>query len=370
VNDLGTVITIGVDRTEAGKLSVTLAVALPGAASGGKGQQQGAVRRSRVILHREAATISEAIRLAELTSSRRLAMDHSQILMLGERFARGGVDTLLDFLLRSPQVRLSTRIILVRGATPFEVLEIDPLMRSTQAEALRELEASRAGLQMNLKDFLIALTMPHQSPIMPTLNLRPHLTSENGVPGQEVEMSGAAVFSGDRLSLVIDEMETRVANWLLTDARDALVTAPCPGGKPGLISVRINRAKRAIEPVWAGGRLSFRVRLQGDARITDLQCDLVLDSPAGLAELDDAVSEELEKRTAELITRLQEAQVDPFGFGEQVRAKLPAVWQRVGGKQWLAVWASIPVHVDARFRIVHLNMTNQPPVPDRTRISK
>lgn len=364
INDLGPVISLGIDRTDDGQLDVTLAIGQPGASPGGK-VQKGPSRLSRVILRRQGDTIADALRLAELSSPRRIALDHSQIILFGERFAHEGVDALLDFLLRSPEVRLSARVLMVQGATPTELMVQEPLMRSTQSEALRELESARAGYMASLKEFFIARSTAHISPIISTVRLIPHSSSEAGGVENEVELSGAAIFRDDRVVLTLDESEVRAGVWLKKNPKDAAITAPCPGGKPGKFSVQVTRAKREIEPAVTGGKLSFRVDLTVSVKVVDIQCHEPLTDPKQLVKLADVVGADLTGRISETVRKLQEHKVDPWGFGELVRAKHPALWREVGGERWFETWAEVPVRVTAKLDVVHLNLSNQPPILEK-----
>lgn len=362
VNDLGAVTTLGIDQLENGKMEVIMGIPLPaGAPTGGKGQASTA-RRGRVILRREGATIGEAIRMAELASPRRIGLDHSQIVLFGERFARNGVNSLLDYLLRSPQVRLSARVLLVEGATPAELMETEPLMRPTHAESLRELLSTRAGLTMTLKEFFIARSTNYTSPIIPIIRVEPHPTSEEGVGANELELAGAAVFKGDRAAVFLDQSSVRAAVWLIAEARDAIITAPCPAGGPGMVSAKVARAGRSIKPVWDGRRLSFDVTLSGEVSLTDLQCHLNLVDPEALVSIQTALKKDLTGRIAGALRDLQANEVDPYGFGELVRAQFPALWRQVGEERWLKTWATVPIRVHPDVTVVHLNMTSAPPI--------
>jgi spore germination protein KC len=329
VNDLGMVVSLGVDRVEANLLEVTLSIALPCAASSGKAQPA-TTRRPRIIVKRRGRTIAEAIRLVELSSPRRIRLDHANVVLLGERFGREGIDHLIDFLMRSPQMRLSGRIVMVEGVTPGELLEQEPIMRTTQAEALRELENGRAGIMMKLKDFFIARAHAHIAPILSVARLRPHATNESGAPSFEMELAGAVVFKADRVAFHLDAEEARAVNWLLTSARNAVVTSPCPGGGPGHVSAEIAETHRKIIPSWDGRRFAFRVELGGHLSLTDLQCHMAISGPEQVQALQDVLQKQLKTRMTNVIRKTQENRADPFAFGEIIRAKYPELWAQKG----------------------------------------
>ncbi|HWH69343.1 MAG TPA: Ger(x)C family spore germination C-terminal domain-containing protein, partial [Candidatus Sulfotelmatobacter sp.] len=140
-----------------------------------------------------------------------------------------------------------------------------------------------------------------------------------------------------------------------------VVSAPCPDEPERKIAVRITRAERRIRPIWDGRQLSFQVQLEAHARVLEMQCHIVIETPDQLDVVEDSVRKELTTKVIRLVHRLQAAEADPFGFGERVRAKLPAVWQQAGNERWFKTWAKTPVHVESIIGLVHLNMSTEPP---------
>jgi spore germination protein KC len=294
-----------------------------------------------------------------------LALDHAQIIILGERFAYHGIDSLLDYLFRSPESRLSTRVMMIEGATPYEVLASIPLLRSTQAESLRELESTRAGLMVTLKDLFVARSQPHIAPMISLIRTRPHVGTEDATVTREVELAGAAVFHKDQAAVLLHGQELLAAIWFRTDVRNTAVTVPCPNQEEGHFSVRVLRGSHRIVPVYDGRQLSFRVDLSGQVSIIDLQCPVALTSPAMLQALAVPIQQNLVRSVAQTLKRLQAAQVDPFGFGEQVRIHLPGLWRQVGAERWPETWSDVPVKVNANLTVTHQNMSIEPPAVPR-----
>lgn len=358
VNDLGVVVGMGVDLTGGGLLEVTLVIAQSGAA--GRGEVTG-FTRPRIVLQRQGHTITEAIRLAELASPRRLDLHHSRVVVLGERLAARGTDGLLDFLLRSPQIRLTSHIMLLRGAEVGDLFALDPLMEQLQSEALGQMGVNRAGLMIRLKDFFIARATGYTAPLLPVVVLHPHPTREQGAPPLETELSGAAIFAADRVARYLDKSQIRGAMWLRQTVQGAVITVPCPNSGDYHISARIERAERRIIPYMRGQKLSFHVQLTGEMHISDVQCLMDLVDTRTLARVQEALSADVRERVAETIRLSQAIPADPFGFGEHVRALLPAVWRRVGGDRWPQTWARTPVEVFADITLVNVQMSRMPP---------
>jgi spore germination protein KC len=359
INDMAPVVTLGFDRVDQG-FEVTAAIAQPAASAGHKGAP-GAEGRPKVVLQRRGTTITEALQTMQKAASRRLTLHHSQVIVLGERLAKAGVDPLLDFLLRSPELRLHARVFMLRGAPVADLLTSQPLMENIQSEALREMDDKQTGLAITLKDVAMARAAPYTSVLLPVLELQPHPENVPGAPTNEVVLTGAALFSAQRLATYLDPGETGGTMWLLGSARQAVVTIPCPGAPDQALSAQVVHADRAISPQWDGRRLSFRVVLTGDLYMADVQCPVDLSDPATVARIEAAMRQNVAERVAGVLRKAQAVPADAFGFGERVRARWPALWHQVGDQRWLATWAKTPVQIEPRIKVTHMQTTTFPP---------
>lgn len=361
LNDTGVVVGMGLDRTEEGRLVVVLVVAAPS----GVGQQQShdsrQTNKHKVLLRREGRTITEALRLAELSSSRKLITHHVQVVLLGEHLVENGIDTVLDWLFRSTEIRLYSHPFVVRGTSVDTVLASEPLMETLQSQALREMASMRVGLEVSLKEVFVARATTYRSPIIPIVEMRSHPTPEQGVPPLEPELAGAAVIVAERLALYMDKADTRAILWLQGTVRDAVVTIPCRQGPDLYASLRVASASREILPRWDGRRISFQVRLKAALRVTEMQCPGDVRSPDVLRWLESAAAQAIADRVKGVIEKAQAVPADPFAFGEHVRALMPRLWPSVGGPRWPRNWADAPVEVMARVTIRQSEMTAEPP---------
>lgn len=365
LNDLGVVVGVGVDLTEDGMLEVTMAVAL--AQGGTQSQDQGGAggqeqsQRTKVILRETGKTFSEAIRLAELTSPRRLALHHVQVVVLGERLAEQGVDLFLDHLLRSNQIRLTSQILLLRGGSLDSLFAPQALMEDLQSEALREMGESRAGLQITLKDYFIARTTPHKAVLIPVVTIEPHSGTEPGAPATHPRLSGAAIFAGDKVATYLTSEQTRGLLWLWRTARYGVLTVECPGHPGKYISARVARSKRQVQPAWNGRRLSLEILMSGTLYLSDLQCPLNLMEQQTTSRVERLFEQRVEDRVTEVLEILQREARDPLGLGELVRTQMPGVWHIVG-RRWEEHFAEADLRVRAKLILRNLQMTDEPPI--------
>lgn len=361
MNDLGVVVTIGIDRVKADQLEVILTVAQPGAAGSGKSSGGGGQVKPKTVIRRTGRTLIEAIRRTELSIPRRLSFSHNQVVILGEALARENLDPILDFLLRKGELRLSSQIYLLRGASVIELLQMEPLMENLMATALQELVTNRAGLEVELRQFFAARSTPYQAPMMPILRLRPHEGAEPQAPPLEAELAGAAVTENGHVVGTLDSETVRGLIWLAGGARHGVVTAECPDQPGRWLSARVARSGHKLRTYWRGDQIAFKLELSGQLAIVDMQCDFVLDDPKTIGKVQAAFQKRLIERTRQAIDATKAIPADPLFFGERVRAYHPAYWRKVGNR-WSKVWADTPVQISAdRLTILHIELTNRQP---------
>jgi spore germination protein KC len=358
LNDLAPVVGIGVDITDQGRYEVILAVVQAGKGGGtsdGGGRGESAI--TNVLLQGEGPTFTEALRAIELSAARRPALAHAQVVIIGEHAAKRGVSGIMDFMARNEKIRLSPRLLVLRDASLREALEQQIKLRSLPSIALREIMASHLTLTANLKDFLVARSTGYQAAVVPTLTFRSHGSREKEAAQPEPDVTGGAVFTGDRVATYLTGAEVRASTWLKGTARNGVMTVACPGHPDRQVSARVYRSTRKYKPHWNGRTLSYRIELTGSVFLSDVECPLDLSEPPVLDEIRKSMEKNLQERVVQLVHHLQDRRVDPFGFGEHVRAFLPAAWRQVGRERWPDTWATVPVEVVTHIKIAHPMLT-------------
>ena len=165
------VLGIGLDVGEAeGNVSVTFQVALPSAMF----NEGGGEREQTFSLTTEEHSIEEARFDALFASSEQLNLEHVQIVVITEKLARQGIDSLLNYFFRNVMVRRSlTVVILDESGTLEDLFALEPpngtplpeylvnLVKTNSYSAQSSINASNllnislAGLENNRLDYMI-----------------------------------------------------------------------------------------------------------------------------------------------------------------------------------------------------------------------
>jgi len=257
VERLGIVLATALDQAPDGRVRLTVQTINPKAIAGGGGGPGvgggGAGGGARPFRNRsaEGSTIFDCIRLMSLESPRHLFFAHNQIILISEELARSrGIEELIDFFDRNPQIRRSNWVLISRSDIS-SVLELpgEITVPASQriASIIREQRLSSYFPATQLGDFLESLETEGSEAIATGIQVEPNETevrdriardSPEGIRramaiGSNVKVGGTAVFSGNKMAGWLDERESRGLLWVRGKVKGGVITVPCTSGGGG-----------------------------------------------------------------------------------------------------------------------------------------
>ncbi len=292
--------TLGVDTAPSG-LRLTVST---GAGAGGTSED---------VLSREDSSITLAMAsLQDYTTAQQLYYAQSRHIVFSEEYAAEGIGRWLDYVQSAADVRLSTTLFVLRGASAQELMtsgtDITECLNSVQrdADSRGDTHAFTCGETARwLADFGAALICALRA------------ESEEGSVFSEGETGLTAVPDG--FGVLVGK---RVADYI--DADDA-VAACILTGLVGLAEIQLsggdtvvlNRADVSIKPQWSGGKVA-RVEISIDAAA-------VLAESAGSGGSDPEalgalLTRELYERASRVLALEKELDADFLGLGASIRA--------------------------------------------------
>ena len=123
LNELAIVTGIAIDKVQGSdEFLITFQVVNPSATAtttgGGSGESRITTYASRD------RTIFGALRKTSRKASRQLFFAHTQLVIVGEELARGGIEEIFDIFERSHELRLTSTIIISRGTDAASILQV------------------------------------------------------------------------------------------------------------------------------------------------------------------------------------------------------------------------------------------------------
>lgn len=373
IDRLAFVIAIGFDRVPSGEgYVVTFRVVDPGATAGDRGQGDGGSaghQPQTLSVAIEAESPVEALDAFLLSVARRPLLSHVQGIFIGEELAREGIDEVVDFLERHPEVRRSATLLVTRGSAAARLLlDAARTLRSGSGVVSMGLleQAPDAGSieQVRLGDFVEWLGSGEREAYAPAVELAPvvppsvgRLPSAAPVPGEAEGMSasswqfrlaGIAVFRGSRLAGFLE-------------GRDAFAFALAKGAmRRGIATLDRYGFDGTVEIVNVDPSLRLRVEESHLAATLHIGVEARIATAAGpprasrsvdMARVERAVESLIESEVGRMLTSLQAWGADALGIGRQLHARRPAVWHEVEDR-WPEAFSQVAFSVSAQARLV------------------
>lgn len=376
--DLGIVSGLGIEQGSAGKIRITIQTLNTSALArtgGGRGVEFEKAYRNTSV---EGDTIVEALNnLITLTATKRF-LSHTDLIIISEDLARErGVQDILDFLERDPQLRLDAWFVIGRGriANLFEVpgrLTSSPSQRISDIIKFHNDSLSYAPLKV--AEFIRVLESPISNPYTAVVEIQPNTSVATGKgygildgnvpePLYNVALNGTAVFKENRMVGWLDQYESKGLLWLKGEAKQGTITFTAPGKEPKKATTVIAQAKSKLEPEIRDEQIIMTLKIKVKTALNDNQARIRPEQSADLSSAEAAQGEEIKREIQAALDKAQaEYGVDLFGFGEAVHRKYPREWKEMK-KDWADIFPTIKVRVLVESVIEHTSLTTEGPLP-------
>lgn len=347
LTDINVVVGVGLDRTEEGKVLLTVQVAEPGSiqsTSGHRSGGEGPTKPVFVVSH-EGETIFGAIREMLATVDKKLFFSTAQVLILSERLARESLEESLDFFQRDHEVDYLMNVLVAKDVSPAEILAMESDMDTIPAvyisETVENTSYRGTGKKTMLIDVIKDMDCKGKQPVIGQITK----AGEN-----MVRTEGLAVFKKGKLVGWLDPYETRGYQFAMNDIGSAIVNIPAEEGK---MSMEVFRSKAKIGVEFEDGEpacLMVKVRLE--ANVGGHEGKGKLDAPEKISALEEILEETIRKEIAMALEKAQdEYSSDIFGFGMEVHKYHPQYWKKAQD-EWDRIFSRLPadIQVDAKIR--------------------
>lgn len=301
-------------------------------------------------------TAFEANRLMGTQAQNDIFWGHTRFVLLGEDAAREDVYKYLDFFMRDHEPRLTSQPIVVRGLSSQELInylyEQNIDITSTITNIVANLNLMSYSIKMDMIDF-IGLTAETHDGYLPYIELETEskgLRIEQGT--QEVD-EGQFANLPDKSSLVNDINEVqgkhaivhisgyalikdgKVVDYIFGDVSRAL-TFVINKVNSGVIIIEDKGTRYNFEIVQGGCKIiprldgenySAKINVEVDVALSELtENGLVLDKEM-LNYLETKIEDRIKKNMGELITKVQDLEIDILGIGNAFSRKYPVKWK-------------------------------------------
>ena len=249
-------------------------------------------------------TINEAYRQIKTISPKYLYPEHLELLIINEDVAKNNLEDILDFYLRNPLIRAEFNILIAKDKNILSsTTTIDEL---SSTSILNTLKTSNQYLGITnlitLNELVSNAINPNTEIVLPSIKKK----------DDSYELSGLAVFKDNKLVGYLNNEESIIYNLIKNNTRNSIIIYECPKNK--YLSLEVIKSKSTIKITD-----NITININIDATINETSCNIDLDNPQNIDNLEDNIEAYLNKKIKNTIDKIKkEYNSDIFGFKDEI----------------------------------------------------
>ncbi|WP_091229436.1 Ger(x)C family spore germination protein [Fontibacillus panacisegetis] len=346
INDRAFATIILLDLTDKGETELSLGFLLPNrmtpGTTGGSGAPKG---EPFTFVTKAAENISQAYSKISVDISRPISFGHTQVIVIGEKYARQGVLPIIQFAERQTAFHLSSNIFVTHGnvskitKTP---LVFEPFVSTILSKYIRH----HYTLDSTVKDVIIA-SYKGGDILLPFLNFteKPEIEVDNPKKNQWIGTDGAAIISGGKMSNIkLNPDELRGSLWMSAQIKSTIITVASPSdGKE--ISCVAQDVSTNFDPVVKNGEVSFKIKSKAKAFILDNKSDIDLSKSDTLIQIKKKLNEAVKNNIEQVLIKTREAKSDAFLMSNYLDWQYPKAWKKIKSRWKDYYSSSLPIDI-------------------------
>jgi spore germination protein KC len=315
------------EKEQKGGIRITVQIPIPQKIAGGGAGQAGQGGKNAVqIMTSSGPTVTEALNNIQKRLNQELFYGHTRILAISEDLARDGIDSIIDILRRTPQIRRLLWPLVVKG------------------EARQLLEANLELEQIPIMYLMDMMINSSKLGVMPDITLgtlfnnlsdttrEPDMNIIEAAP-EGIRWNGVAVFKESKMVGQLNSDEVSIMLQIRDEKTGGPIAAYCDREKKKRVVMRPKTIKTKRYYSFRNGNalVTVKVRLEGD--IVESQCNIKFSEQKNLRKTAENLKLELEARAKKLFKRSQlNLKQDLFSLQTEIRAKHPDWWKKMKWK--------------------------------------
>jgi spore germination protein KC len=355
INDLALVMGRGLDLAENGEVESTLQIALPAGIAKAKQGGARAQRATLVVSQTGKDGVDNMSRLEEQLS-RRVFLGYRGITVIGEQYARHGIDQVLDEFTRAPFSHYSNFILTAHGASAKEVLLAKYALERVPTLGMRKLEMQNNGVAVKISDFMDDISQIGIAPVTGAIRL---VKDDRGKTTFIIDE--AAVYKSSKLVGYLSEPEVRMLQCWKGRCERIKITAqaqPMEEGYKGTIGYDIHKASVQVNTSVHNGKPEVSVKFKAYGVVSENDTKLDLSKNMGL--VDRMMTDEVHRMVSKLVHHVQkELNSDILGIGRKLHTQHPSLWKQLEN-DWENIFPDIPIAIEVDVKVDRIGRTQLP----------
>ncbi|MCC3373964.1 Ger(x)C family spore germination protein [Cohnella sp. REN36] len=356
MDEIALVMASGTDMTDDGQVELTLQIALP-IGMPGMLQSSGKGKNPFMTVSEKGANVHELIGQLQERLSRKIFFGHRAVVIIGESFARHGIDQVLDSLLRFPESRYNSYILTTHGVSAKELLQAPYQMEVIPAIGMKTLQTGGYGTAVKIDEFLDAVSTHEIQPFTGAIRS----SMKEGETGFQIDQT--AVYRNNKLVGYLSGEHLKAFKMMDGQARGQKLTVRLEPEKPftkGTLTVEFLHFQKKIRTFTDQGRLRTEVAVHAAVRAVSNDTTLDLSKPPDHDRAERVLLRELNDQIVGLIAQTQkDFKSDVIGFARELHVQHPEAWKKLKKGAWLQAYPQMDVRVNTDLNLERIGRTNK-----------
>lgn len=305
-------------------------------------------------------TLQDAIRKSILDSSRRIYPNHVQTLIIGEDLAKSGISDVLDMFFRSVEFRKQTSVLIVKDSTAEDVLNIVTPLESLNSKNIKDglsVDSKYLGIGDNVsfEDLVGTFIDSNKEIVLPSVSITGTKSEgekieniETADPSVRLIESSLAIFKDDHLVGFLDNKQSIKLNFVRNKINNTILTYQCGDNK--YLSSEIMSNKTSVE--FLESPLKAQIKINGILNINEITCDIDLEDPVVIDEIEADLEEELKNDVYNTIKYIiEEYNSDVFGFRDFLYKNKTKYYKEIKDDWYDSIFPNMDIDVDVNLRL-------------------
>lgn len=276
-------------------------------------------------------------------TSRPIKLSKIRVIVLGKEFAESGISEQVKRFILTPQLGTNIQIVVSEQPARKALMALKNTGELTLADQLKHNMVHRSMPKMNLHVFLNHFFGEGMDAYVPMISIKKN----------RIMVDGVGIFKDDKFKLQFKEKQTFLFSILENPKTLGLYKIVTnEKGKKDVIVVSGYKSKTNWEFIGnhQHPELNLLLNLEWTVRQHPLWIDI---SKSGdLEKLKTMIERDVKKEVANLLSTLQENEVDPLGIGNIVRAR-DRKWNE---KSFYEKYPNMPIHVKVNVKLIHTGL--------------
>ena len=341
---------IGIDKPIEGKDTVKITITTPGIES--KKPKEGKKQAEPQILTAEGSSFFEALRNFRFFADRKMFLGHVNFILIGEEAAKENVADCLDILVRDHELRLNSKVFVVKGNMAEKVINYAAGNDEYLASQLENLRTNAGGLShssgIELLKVIQTFGKKKSSTYIPYVTINntsyPNMTSAN----KDIYMEGYAIFKEMNLIGYIRDGESRGFNWVKNKIESGVIVLTTK--KDNIVSVEIIDSYSKIVPHITDDHIDVSINLKMSSNIVEINGSEKIFDESTIEFLENQQNNIIKSEIQSVIAYAKDTNTDFLDIFSIIEHKYPVKWAKIKNKKEKAI-EDIRFDVEVQSRI-------------------